>query len=103
MLFIFSSDVARDRDSQPQIAELYCEVIPKYANYWEDLGIKLGLKGHHIAVISQNNAFNPNRTLDCCKDMLKKWLQIDSGATWGKLRDAINIVSKKGKYVYVND
>lgn len=98
IVFIFLADITRDRDSQPQIAELYHDVVPKYAIYWEDLGVKLGLKDHHIDAISQNNAFNPNRTVDCCKSMLKKWLQIDSGATWGKLRDAINLVSKKGKY-----
>jgi len=56
----------------------------------------LGLKDHDISVISKDNNFNPNRTLDCCKSMLKKWLQTDSGATWGKLRDAINTMSKKG-------
>ena len=78
--------------------ELYHDVVLKYAIYWEGLGIKLGLKNHHIDVISQNNAFNPNRTADCCKSMLKKWLEIDSRATWSKLRDAINIVCKKGEY-----
>jgi len=69
--------------------------VPKYAIHWEELGAKLGLKDHYIAVISQDNAFNPNRTVACCKNMLKKWLQIDTTATWGKLIDAIKAVSKK--------
>jgi len=83
-------------DTRPQIADLCRDIVPKYAVHWEDLGIMLGLQDHDISVISQDHIFNPNRTLDCCKSMLKKWLRTDSGATWGKLRDAINTISKQG-------
>ncbi|XP_065889566.1 uncharacterized protein [Dysidea avara] len=83
-------------DTQPQIAELHRDVVPKYAVHWEDLGVMLGLKDYDISVISRNHSFNPNRTIDCCKSMLKKWLETDTGATWGKLRDAINTVNKQG-------
>ena len=90
--------MSRDRESQPQLAELYHDVVQKYSVHWEDLGIKLGLKNHDIDVISQDNAFNPDRTKACCKSVLKKWLQIDSRATWGKVKDAISTVCKKGEY-----
>ena len=73
-------------------------MVPKYAIYWKDLGVKLGLRNHDIDVISHNNAYNPNRTVDCCRSMFNKWLQIDSGATWGKLIDAISSVGKEGKH-----
>ena len=73
---------------------MYKDVVPQYAIHWEDLGIKLGLKKHHIATISQNNAYNPNRTVDYCKSMLTKWLEIDCSATWDKLRNAIRTITK---------
>ena len=91
-----------ERDSRPQLVDLYSDVVPKYAIHWEDLGIKLGLKKHDIATISQNNAYNPNRTVDCCKSMLNKWLEIDCSATWDKLRNAIGTISKQGMYIGYN-
>ena len=78
------------------MAELFKDVAPKYAIYWEELGSKLGLQQHDIAIISKDNAHNPNRTLDCCKKMLRKWLEIDTQATWSKLKDAIATINKQG-------
>ena len=43
-------------------------------------------------IISQNNAFNPNRMQDCCIAMLQKWLNDIPSPTWGKLDDAINLL-----------
>ena len=77
-------------DSRPTFPDLYQYVKSKYAVHWEELGAKLGLSTNHIAIISKDNAHNPNRTTDCCKAVLVKWLEIDLGATWGKLKDAIN-------------
>lgn len=94
----FVSDTTAERNAcPPKLSDLYSEVIPKYATYWEDLGIKLGLKKHHIDIISENNAFNPNRVTACCKSVLKKWLEIDHSATGEKLRNAIRTISKQGE------
>jgi len=76
-------------DEIPALADLHRHVVPKYAHRWEDLGLKLGLDANHIALISKNNAYNPDRTRDCCKDMLAKWLNLDTSATWRKLKDAV--------------
>ena len=73
---------------------MYKDVVPQYAIHWEDFGIKLGLEKHHIDTISHNNAYNPNRTVDCCKSMLKKWLEMDYSATRDKLRNAIRTITK---------
>ena len=73
---------------------MYKDVVPQYAIHWEDLGIKLGLEKHHIDTISHNNAYNPNRTVACCKSMLTKWLEIDCSATWDKIRNAIRSITK---------
>jgi len=56
------------------------------------LGAQLGLKQYHLASISVDNAYNPNRTEGCCKVVLAKWLKIDPSPTWGKLEDAVNII-----------
>ena len=94
-------DFNAERNGHPQLADLYRDIVPMYAIHWEELGIKLGLKEHHIATISHNNAYNPNRTVDCCKSMLNKWLEIDCSATWDKLRNAIRTISKGELIVYV--
>ena len=78
------------------MSELYKDVAPRCAIYWEELGTKLGLQQHEIAIISKNNDYNSNRALDCSKSMLRKWLEIDTEATWGKLKDAIAAMNKQG-------
>lgn len=83
-------------DSRPTFPDLYWYVTSKYAVHWEELGARLGLYAHHLAIISKDNAYNPNRTADCCKAMLQKWLEMDINATWVKLKDAINSIEVKG-------
>ena len=72
------------------LASLYKHVIPCVTD-WEDLGVHLGLKPYHLECISRDNAQNPNRTKDCCRAVLKKWLELEHSHTWGKLEDAINV------------
>jgi len=79
-------------EDRPVLADLHLHIVPKYAVHWEDLGLHLGLNRDQVAIISKNNAYNPDRTRDCCKEMLAKWLNIDTSATWGKLKDAINTI-----------
>ena len=61
-------------------------IVEQQAAQWERLGPELGLKDYHIAIISKDN---PNRSATCSREMLQKWLEIDTSATWGKLDDAI--------------
>jgi len=76
----------------PSLLDLYRSVVPQYAVHWELLGVELGLEQHHLEIISRNNAYNPNRTEDCCSAMLQKWLKEIPFPTWGKLDDAINLI-----------
>ena len=65
-------------EERPALADLHLHVVPKYAVHWEDLGLKLGLNTDKVAMISKNNAYNPDRTRDCCKEILAKWLKFDT-------------------------
>ena len=68
--------------------DLNRHIIEQYAVNWESLGLELGLENYHIDNIFSNNSHN---VIACCRQMLSKWLEIDTSATWGKLDDAINI------------
>ena len=50
----------------------------------------------HLKVIKRDN---PGDTSGCCKDLWKKWLEVDADATWEKLFIAIDstILSSTGK------
>ena len=67
-------------------ANLYRLIVPD----WENLGVHLRLKKCDIECISRDNAHNPDRTKDCCRAVLKKWLELECSPTWGKLEDAVN-------------
>ena len=73
------------------LASLYKHVVP-YITDWEDLGVHLGLKPYHLDCISRDNEYTPNRTKNCCRAVLKKWLQLECSPTWGKLEDAVNTI-----------
>ena len=77
-------------DDRPDMRDLNRYIVEQQAAQWERLGLELGLKDYHIANISKDNEHNPNRSVTCCREMLHKWHDIDTSATWGKLDDAIN-------------
>ena len=64
-------------------------IVEQQAAHWERLGLELGLKDYHIANISKDNEHNPNRSVTCSREVLQKWLEIDTSTTWGKLDDAL--------------
>ena len=59
---------------------------------WENLGVQLGLNKVDLDCISKDNANNPDRTKDCCRAVLKKWLESKFSPTWGELEDAVNAI-----------
>ena len=71
------------------LASLYKHVVPCITD-WEGLGVHLGLQPYHLDCISSDNSYNPDRTKNCCRVVLKKWLQLECSPTWGKLEDAVN-------------
>ena len=77
-------------DDRPDMRDLNRHIVEQQAAQWERLGLELGLQDYHIANISTNNSSYKQRQVEvCCSQMLQKWLEIDSSATWGKLDDAI--------------
>ena len=66
----------------PNLKDLYQQITPQYAVQWKVIGTLLGLPSGALDVIEQDNAYKTTR---CCNDMLKKWLEMDPTASWGKL------------------
>ena len=64
----------------------------RYANYWSEIGIELNIEGSVLEIIRENYAIHHNKTEECCKAMIKKWLKVDVNATWEKLIKAIDDV-----------
>ena len=64
-------------------------IIPRYAAYWREIGIKLQLKQYHLDNIDLDNAYHPYRTVQCFRCLLEQWLKEISSPTWGKLYHAI--------------
>ena len=63
---------------------LYKHIIPCITD-WEDLGVHLGLQPHELDYISRDNDCTSNRTKNCCRAVLRKWLKVELSPTWGKL------------------
>ena len=72
---------------RPKLKDLYKHVTPCYAAHWEDIGVYLDIELGHLKIIKRDN---PGDTSRCCKDLWKKWLEIDPVATWEKLFAAID-------------
>ena len=89
-VLVSSLSLVTTGDDRPELGDLFINVIPQYAANWEALGAILGLKHYEIAVISKDNA---NRSTEGCTAMLMKWLQSVDQPTWGKLDDAINLLT----------
>lgn len=60
---------------------------------WDHLGALLGLTHSQLAIIQADNAYNSKRTEACCIAMLCKWLELEPSPTWGKLDDAIKLLT----------
>jgi len=74
------------------LTDLHNYIIKQYAAKWDRLGLELGLEGYEVDNISVNNAYHPNRIVQCCANMLKLWLQ-KYPATWSKLDDAVKKIT----------
>ena len=77
-------------NEKPEISELHRSVVPKYAARWKDLGIQLKIPEHDLDTIVANNKNSQSYCQDCCKAMLKKWMEITPNATRNVLQKAID-------------
>ena len=60
--------------------------LTDYCTHWEGIGGQLGLPD---SVIENIKADHPLKHRECFRETLKKWLRMDTTATWGKLELAI--------------
>ena len=74
--------------------------IKRYANYWNEIGIELKLDATVLEIIRENYATHHNKTEECCKTMIRKWLEVSSNATWDNLLKAIDAVTVVVTQVY---
>ena len=82
----------------PKLKDLYQHVTPHYAADWKEIGIELGLPIGELRAIE---AGYPTNVKWCCNQMLEKWLEMDSAASWGKLFTAIESPAVSSGKVFV--
>ena len=74
-------------NSQPQLKDLYNLITPDYAAHWKVIGIVLGIEKGVLAGIERNF---PNNVTWCCNELVEKWLERDTEASWKKIIEAID-------------
>ena len=68
-------------------------VVNKYTNDWKSIGIELGVTWETLTTIEQDNRIHGSET--CFKEMLNKWLHLNSNPTWQTLEVAITNVKRQ--------
>ena len=69
-------------NTTPLLRDLHYYITPQYASQWKVIGTLLGLPNGTLDIIEYDNPF---KARECCNAMLKKWLQVDTTASWGKM------------------
>ena len=75
LLFITATSI-------PLLKDLYEHITPQYAADWKVIGTLLGLPSGELQSIE---AGYPTNVKWCCNQMLEKWLEMDTSASWEKL------------------
>ena len=73
-------------NTTPLLKDLYQHITPQYAADWKVIGTLLGLPSGELKAIE---AGYPTNVKWCCNQMLEKWLEMDTTASWGKLLTVI--------------
>ena len=73
-------------NTTPLLKDLYQHITPQYAADWKVIGTLLGLPSGVLNAIKADYPTNAKRY---CNQMLEKWLEMDSTASWGKLLTVI--------------
>ena len=68
--------------SVPSLKDLYQYITPHYATHWNVIGTQLGLSTGILDIIGNDNM---HKAVQCCNSMLKKWLKVDTTASWENL------------------
>ena len=72
-------------NTTPLPKDLQRYFTPQYAAHWRVIGTQLGLSTGDLEIIELDD----RKAVPCCNSMLKKWLEMDITASWGKLFDAV--------------
>ena len=90
-------------NTTPLLKDLYQHITPQYAVDWIVMGTLLGLPSPTLDIIEHDHMHRATR---CCNAMLKKWLEVDTSASWRKLFTVIESPAvscsapDKGDYMY---
>ena len=79
---IFSKYFKSLVNTTPLLKDLYEHITPQYGADWKVIGTLLGLPNGELKAIE---AGYPTNVKWCCDQMLEKWLEMDTTATWSKL------------------
>ena len=73
-------------NTAPLLKDLYQHITPQYAADWKVIGTLLGLPSGELKAIE---AGYPTNVKWCCNQMLERWLEMDTTASWSKLLTVI--------------
>ena len=74
-------------NKRPTLRDVYRHVVPNYAHKWRYLGNQLQFSQAELDIIFSN--FH-NDSEDCCRNLMSRWLNKSSNATWDQLLTAID-------------
>ena len=85
-------------NDRPLLRDLHDHVVPKVAHKWRDLGVQLFRSDQQetLDIIKSNH---PQDAEECCKRVLKKWLDTTAEATWDQLITALRSPSIELDYL----
>ena len=90
-------------NTTPLLKDLYQHITPEYAADWKVIGTLLGLSSGKVKAIE---AGYPTNVKWCCDQMLEKWLEMDTTASWSKLFTVIEspavLLIKVTSFVYMH-
>ena len=70
-------------NTKPLLKDLYQHITPQYAADWMVIGTLLGLPSGTLHDIIEHD--HMHKATRFCNAMLKKWLEMDTTASWSKL------------------
>ena len=75
-------------NSRPTLRELDDKVTPYFAAHWRRIGKFLDIIPGELDIIESDNFRNCR---ECCNKMFTKWLDVDTRASWEKLKHCIKL------------
>ena len=76
-------------NDKPDPRDTNRNIVPNFAVKWRELGEALRIPSSQLDII---NTDLRNSCEERCRAVLRKWIELDPSATWGKLIDVVNII-----------